>query len=42
MKDKRVALYVRVGTGEQNLDLHLTELKEYAAFRKWSVAETYA
>lgn len=42
MKDKRVALYVRVSTGEQNLDLQLTELTEYAAFRKWTVIETYA
>ena len=42
MKGKRVALYVRVSTGEQNLDLQLTELMEYAAFRKWLVIEPYS
>jgi DNA invertase Pin-like site-specific DNA recombinase len=42
MKEKRLALYFRVSTGEQNLDLQLAELTEYAAFRKWPVIETYA
>src|ERR1039458_7338689 len=42
MKPKRVALYVRVSTGEQNLDLQLDELTEYASFRKWGLVETYA
>jgi DNA invertase Pin-like site-specific DNA recombinase len=31
MKPKRVALYVRVSTGEQNADLQVNELAEYAA-----------
>ena len=42
MKPKRVALYVRVSTGEQNADLQVNELTEYAAFRKWETVETYA
>jgi len=42
MNDKRVALYIRVSTGEQNLDLQLIELSEYSAFRKWVVIETYS
>lgn len=41
MSDKRVALYVRVSTGEQNADLQVNELAEYAAFRKWAVIDTY-
>lgn len=42
MKPKRVALYVRVSTGEQNADLQVNELTEYAAFRKWERVESYA
>jgi DNA invertase Pin-like site-specific DNA recombinase len=42
MKPKRVALYVRVSTGEQNADLQVNELNEYAAFRKWETVEIYA
>src|SRR5208283_2506458 len=42
MKPKRVALYVRVSTGEQNADLQVNELTEYVAFRKWDTVETYA
>jgi len=41
MGEKKVALYIRVSTGEQNLDLQLNELSEYASFRKWAVVETY-
>jgi DNA invertase Pin-like site-specific DNA recombinase len=41
MKPKRVALYVRVSTGEQNADLQVNELTEYAVFRKWEVVENY-
>lgn len=41
MKPKRVALYVRVSTGEQNADLQVNDLIEYAAFRKWEIVETY-
>jgi DNA invertase Pin-like site-specific DNA recombinase len=42
MKPKRVALYVRVSTGEQTADLQVNELTEYAAFRKWEIVEAYA
>jgi len=42
MKPKRVALYVRVSTGEQNADLQLNELTDYAGFRKWEIVESYA
>ena len=41
MKPKRVALYIRVSTGEQNADLQVNELTEYASFRKWEITETY-
>ena len=30
MKPKRVALYIRVSTGEQNADMQVSELTEYA------------
>src|ERR1039458_2806549 len=39
MKPKRVALYVRVSTGEQNADLQVNELTEYAAFRNCEAVE---
>src|ERR1700692_1649647 len=42
MKPKRVALYVRVSTGEQNADMQVNELGEYAQFRKWQTVETYS
>lgn len=42
MKPKRVALYVRVSTGEQNADMQVSELTEYAQFRKWQSVETYS
>ena len=42
MKPKRVALYTRVSTGDQNAEMQLNELTEYARFRKWEVAETYS
>jgi len=41
VKPKRVALYVRVSTGEQNADMQTNDLTEYAAFRKWDIVETY-
>jgi DNA invertase Pin-like site-specific DNA recombinase len=41
MKPKRVALYIRVSTGEQNADLQVNELTDYAAFRKWEIVEPY-
>ena len=42
MKPKRVALYTRVSTGDQNAEMQLNELTEYARFRKWEVGETYS
>jgi DNA invertase Pin-like site-specific DNA recombinase len=42
VKPKRVALYTRVSTGEQNADLQSNELTEYAAFRKWEIIDTYS
>jgi len=42
MKPKRAAIYVRVSTGEQNAELQLNELTEYAAFRRWETVEIYA
>jgi DNA invertase Pin-like site-specific DNA recombinase len=37
----RVALYARVSTNDQNCDLQLRELREYAAARHWEIAGEY-
>jgi DNA invertase Pin-like site-specific DNA recombinase len=37
----RVALYARVSTNDQNCDLQLRELGQYAAARKWAIADEY-
>jgi DNA invertase Pin-like site-specific DNA recombinase len=37
----RVAIYARVSTTDQNCQLQLNELREYAAHRKWKVAAEY-
>jgi DNA invertase Pin-like site-specific DNA recombinase len=37
----RVALYARVSTNDQNCDLQLCELREYAAARRWEIAGDY-
>ncbi|MFZ0732187.1 MAG: recombinase family protein [Candidatus Sulfotelmatobacter sp.] len=42
MNPKRVAVYIRVSTGDQNAEMQRNELTEYAQFRKWEVAETYS
>jgi DNA invertase Pin-like site-specific DNA recombinase len=42
MKIKRVAIYIRISTGDQNADLQRNELTEYAAFRKWEIVEIYS
>ena len=42
MKPKRVALYIRISTGDQNADLQKNELPEYCQFRKWEIVETYS
>jgi putative DNA-invertase from lambdoid prophage Rac len=36
-----VAIYARVSTYDQNCELQLTELREYAARSRWTVAEEY-
>jgi DNA invertase Pin-like site-specific DNA recombinase len=42
MKLKRVALYIRISTGDQNADLQKSELPEYCQFRKWEIVEIYS
>ncbi len=42
MKPKRVAMYVRVSTGDQNADLQKNELTEYCQWRKMEIVETYS
>ncbi len=42
MKPKRVALYIRISSGDQNADLQKNELPEYCQFRKWEIVETYS
>jgi putative DNA-invertase from lambdoid prophage Rac len=37
----RVVLYARVSTEDQNCDLQLTELREYAARQKWEIVAEY-
>ncbi len=41
MKTKRVAIYARVSTGEQNVDMQTRELKTYAELRGWQVVEVF-
>jgi len=42
MKPKRVAIYCRVSTADQNPDLQRTEVSEYCQFRKWDVVNVYS
>jgi DNA invertase Pin-like site-specific DNA recombinase len=42
MKSKRVAIYTRVSTGDQNADLQKNELTEYCQWRKMEFAEAYS
>lgn len=39
---KRVALYIRVSTEQQNLDLQKNELLQYCEIRKWSDVQIYS
>jgi DNA invertase Pin-like site-specific DNA recombinase len=39
---KRLALYTRISTGEQNAELQKNELTAYAAYRGWEVVEVYS
>ena len=37
----KVAIYVRVSTADQNQELQLRELQEYAERHGWGIAEVY-
>ena len=37
----RIAIYARVSTADQNIDMQLTKLREYAAHRGWAVFGEY-
>ena len=37
----KIALYARVSTADQNCEMQLRELREYAAARKWNVIGEY-
>jgi DNA invertase Pin-like site-specific DNA recombinase len=37
----RTEFYVRVSTADQNSELQIRDLKEYAARQRWETAETY-
>src|SRR5262249_21642876 len=37
----RIALYCRVSTTDQNCELQLRELRDYAAARKWTINDEY-
>ena len=39
---KRVAVYIRVSTGDQNADLQRNELTDYCQWRKWEIVEIYS
>lgn len=42
MKPKRVAIYTRISTGDQNADLQKNELTDYCKWRKMEVVEIYS
>lgn len=42
MKPKRVAVYTRVSTGDQNADLQKNELTEYCQWRRMEITEIYS
>lgn len=41
MDIKRVAIYLRVSTQEQNTDLQLVDLKNYVASKAWYITQVY-
>ena len=41
MKDKRVAIYARVSTKDQSVDMQLNDLERYSKERGLSVFEVY-
>ena len=38
---KRVAIYTRVSTNDQNLDIQINDLKDYAQKREWEIFNIY-
>lgn len=41
MTGTRVVIYCRVSTDDQNVELQVNELQEYAARRNWHIVEQY-
>jgi DNA invertase Pin-like site-specific DNA recombinase len=41
MKKKRAAVYIRISTNDQHMDMQQNELPQYCQFRQWDVVETY-
>lgn len=41
MDAKRIAIYLRVSTQEQNTDLQLVDIKNYVASKGWSITQVY-
>jgi len=37
----KIAIYVRVSTADQNQDLQLRELQDYAARHQWEISQVY-
>lgn len=40
-ESKRVGLYCRVSTADQNVDMQTVELRQYAEARGWTIVETF-
>jgi DNA invertase Pin-like site-specific DNA recombinase len=38
---KRAAIYARVSTADQNSELQLREIQDYASRQGWEIVETY-
>jgi len=41
MKKKRAAVYIRISTNDQHMDMQQATLPEYCEFRRWDIVETY-
>jgi len=41
MKPRRAAVYIRISTDGQHMDMQENDLPEYCEFRKWQIVETY-
>jgi DNA invertase Pin-like site-specific DNA recombinase len=42
MKKKRAAIYIRISTSDQHMDMQQNELPQYCEFRQWQVVEVYS